>query len=261
MTTPYRGHDRGHEEPAREALAVPEPRALGRLRSTHATGATAKRVLAAMTAIAGVLAALAVAWPGAPWLVGGSLLLATAVGAWVGVASILGLDTALEVHQGGIVVRRSWRRPKIIRFDDIVALRITRGFSSLSFLLDRPDGTRVVLPLGVSERARLLATVESEIERPILEDAQRSLSRGEPLTFGPIVLELDGLRHRDELLLWSDLDRVRVSDGGMVFIQKSTQHAFVVLATSDLPFPRVLVALLARRTRVEADDPFWTRFV
>lgn len=258
MSTPYRAR----EEHAPELALVPaEPRPLGRLRSTHASGGTTKRILAGVTGIAGVLAVLAFAWPHAPWLVACSLALAFAVGAWVALANLLGLDLVIDVHEGGIVVRRSWRRPLVVSFDDVTALHVARGVTDTSFVLVLGDGRRFMLPIGVSEGRRLLAALESELERPVLDDAIRALASGEPLTFGPIVLELDGLRHRDDLLPWSDLDRVVVTDGGFVFIQKATQHSFVVLGTSTLPFPRVLVALLARRTRIEPDDPFWTRFV
>lgn len=253
---PYRAPD----EPARD-LAPAEPRPLGRLRSTHATGATARRFLAGAAGIASVLAVLAVAWPAQPILVALALALAFAVGLWVAIAAALGLDQIVEVHEGGIVVKRSFRRARVLSFDDVTALRVVRGLTGASFVFEVASGARSTLPAGVSEDARLVAAIESEVERPVLDDALRALSSGEPLAFGAVVLELDGVRHLGELLPWSDLDRVRVSDGGFVFVQKATQHAFVVVATSDLPFPRVLVALLARRTRVEPDDPFWTRWV
>ena len=128
-------------------------------------------------------------------------------------------------------------------------------------MADWPKFNTVYVPMKVDEDRRLTAVIEQEIEKPVLADAHRALASGEPLTFGPLTLELDGVRHLDDFLSWSDLDFVRVDDQAFVFIEKSTQLSFVVLPAETVPFPRVLVSLLARRTELEIEDRFWTRFV
>lgn len=254
MSTPYRLR----EEPAREMVAQAEPpKGLGRLRSVHTTGKTVRRAALAAGSIALVLAVLALAWPNAIALVAIALVVAAVVVTWVGFAALLGLDVTVHAHEGGLRIDRSARRSVRVPYDAVRALYV-HGRSEWALELD----TRTVhVPMKVDESRRLAAVIEDEIEKPVLADAHRALASGEHLTFGPLTLELDGIRHSGDLLPWSDLGEVRVSDDAFVFIRKATQHSFVVLRSTTVPFPRVLVALLARRTRVESDDPFWTRWV
>jgi hypothetical protein len=254
MGTPYRV--RG--EPGRENLTPVPARPLGRLRSSHSSGTTGRRVLLGATAVTAVFAVLTLAWPHAVGLVLTAFVLAIVIGTWLGLAVLLGLDVVVRVHEGGLVVERSLRSPRPLPFD---AVRTVYFEPHSKYVLVLDDGKRIELPTRVTEEPRLQAVVETELERPVLDGATEAFARGEVLSFGRIALELDGLRHADDLLPWSDLDRVRVDDGGFVFVQKATRHSFVVLPMSAVPFPRVLVALLARRTRVEADDSFWTRWV
>jgi hypothetical protein len=254
MTTPYRLR----EEPAREIVAVEQPpKALGRLRSIHTTGKTVRRAGLGAGSIAFTLVALALGWPNAVGFVGVALMIAAVAATWVGFAAVLGFDVTVHVHEHGLRIDRSARAVVRVPFADVRALYVRPGSEWGLELSERI----VYVPMKVDEDRRLTAVIEQEIEKPVLADAHRALASGEHITFGSVTLELDGVRHRDDLLPWSDLDVVRVSDTAFVFIRKEALHPFVVLATSTVPFPRVLVALLARRTRIESDDPFWTRFV
>jgi hypothetical protein len=254
MSTPYRLR----EEPAREMIvAEPPPKALGRLRSVHTTGKTVRRAGLAAGSIALVLGVIALAWPHGIAVVAVAFIVAAVVATWVGFAVVLGLDVSVEVHENGLRIDRSARRPVRVPYDGVRALYMpSRSEWELEL-----EGRTVYLPMKVSEERRLIAVIEQEIEKPVLVEAHRALASAEPLTFGALTLELEGVRHLGDLLAWSDLDVVRVSDEAFVFVRKATQHAFVVVATGTVPFPRVLVSLLARRTDVEADDPFWTRWV
>jgi hypothetical protein len=255
MSTPYRLR----EEPAREVIAPAEAplKALGRLRSLHHTGKTVRRAGVAAGSIALALVVLAIAWPNAVGLVAIALVIAAVVATWVGFAVVLGLDVTIHVHENGLVIDRSARRPLRVRYDAVRALYVHRRSEWGLELDDR----LVYVPMKVSEDRRLAAVIEHDIEKPVLVEAHRALASAEHLTFGSLTLELDGVRHLGDLLPWSDLDFVRVSDDAFVFVRKATQHSFVVLSTETVPFPRVLVSLLARRTNVQSDDPFWTRFV
>lgn len=254
MSTPYRLQE---EQPAREIVAAEPRMALGRLRSTHTTGKTTRRALLGAASVALVLGVLTLAWPTAIEIVLVALAVAAVLVLRVAFALLLGLDVMVHVHENGLRVERSVRPAVRVPFDAIRALYV-RPESEWGLEL---DDRIVYVPMKTDGERRLSAVIEQEIERPVLTDAHASLASGEHLKFGPLTLELDGLRHGDDLLPWWDLDVVRVSSDAFVFIQKATQHSFVVLATNTVPFPRVLVALLARRTRVDADDPFWTRYV
>lgn len=259
MHAPYRAPDRDRSAPA-PAPRI-EPRPLGRLRSTHASGTTSRRLLGAATALAGVLAMLTLAWPHATLLVAASLGLAALVAGWVVAANVLGLDVVVDVHDGGVVVRRSWRRPRIMRFDDVDALYFRPRPPHAGMVL--ADGRRrVTLPAGLDERERVLARIETELELPVLGRAQHALASGEPMTFGRIAVELDGLRdEHGDLLAWSDVARVDVEDDAVVVRRKADGGSFVVLHAPDVPYARVLVALLARRAHVLTDGAFWTRYL
>lgn len=258
MHAPYRS-------PETETPLAPRgdarPRALGRLRSTHASGTTSRRILGAATALAGVLAMLTLAWPYSTPLVVASLALALMVGCWVVLANVLGLDVVVDVHDGGVVVRRSWRRPTAMLFDDVDALFFAPAPPRAGIVLG--DGARRVrLPAGLDERERVLARIESEIELPVLTRALQALASGEPMTFDRVTVELDGLRDRDgEVLPWSDVARVEVEDDAIVVRRKGDNERFVVLHAPEMPYARVLVALLARRAHVLTDSAFWTRYL
>lgn len=257
MSTPYRLR----EEPARDLVPAGEPAttttALGRLRSVHTAGKTVRRGLLGAASVALVLGVMTLAWPGAIGVVLVAFVFASAIALWVGLAVLLGLDVTVYVHENGLRVERSARPVVRVPFDAIRALYVHRRAEWSIELADRA----VFVPMKVGNDRRLEAIIEQEIERPVLADAHRALASGEHLTFGAITLELDGVRHRGDLLPWWDLDCVRATDDAFVFIRKATEHSFVVLPTSTVPFPRVLVALLARRTRVDAGDAFWSRFV
>lgn len=259
MHAPYRASET--ERAAAPARRDVRPRPLGRLRSSHASGTTSRRILAAATALAALLAVLTLAWPHATELVAASFGLALLVACWVVVANVLGLDVIVDVHDGGIVVRRSWRAPRTMHFDDVDALFFTPAPPRAGIVL--ADGRRTVrLPASLDERARVLARIESEIELPVLTRAQRALASGEPMTFGRVSVELDGLRDRDgQMLAWSDVARVEVEDDAIVVRRKADNGRFVVLPAMDVPYARVLVALLARRAHVLTDSAFWTRYL
>lgn len=253
MTTPYRL--RG--EPARD-LAPVEPRELGRLRSVHPTGQAVRGTLIAGGSIAAVLCVMAVAWPGAIGFVVMACLFAAVVAAWVTISLVLGHDLRVRVHDNGLVIRRSARAPVTVAYDEIRGLTIER---ESKWVLELQSGRRIAIPMQLADRHHFESVIERFIERPVLADALRALASGQHLTFGPITLELDGVRHRGELFAWSDIDHVNVDDEAFVFVHKGSHHAIAVLPTSTVTFPRVLAALLIRRTDVVVGDPYWTKFV
>lgn len=233
------------------------PKALGRLRSMHDTGRTVRRAGLAFGSVALALGVLALAWPHAVAFIAVALIIAAVIATWVGLAVILGLDVTVNVHENGLRIDRSARQGVDVPFDAVRALYVHRPREWGLELEDR----LVYVPMRVSDERRLAAIIEQEIEKPVLVDAHRALASGEPLVFGPLTLELEGVRHLGELLPWSELGFVRVSGDAVVFIEKATQLSFVVLATTTIPFVRVLVSLLARRTTIECNDPVWTRWV
>jgi hypothetical protein len=252
MSTPYRLG----EEPSRKMVVSEPPKALGRLRSVYRTGKTARRVGLGAGSIALALAVLSLAWPNAVGFVAIAFILAAVIATWVGFAALLGLDVTIHAHDNGLVVERSARWPVRVAYDAVRALYVHRR---TEWSLELESKT-VFVPMNVDDPRRLAAVIEQEIEKPVLVDAHRALASGEHLTFGALTLELDGVRHEGQLLPWSELGFVRVDDDAFVFIEKATQLSFVVLPTSTVPFARVLVSLLARRTRVQTNDAFWTRW-
>jgi hypothetical protein len=95
------------------------------------------------------------------------------------------------------------------------------------------------------------------IGRPLLEPAREVLGRGEPLIFGPLVLELDGIAVNEDgrrALPWSGLPRVLLGSDGFAFHMPDTHGRFAFLPLGVLPHPRVLVDVLRLLTRVEIQD-------
>ncbi|MDB4938631.1 MAG: hypothetical protein JWP87_5603 [Labilithrix sp.] len=199
-------------EPARDAIAAAEPVDLGGLRSSHPRAATRSVV-------------------------------ATAVG---------GL-TEIDLHDSGLALRDATAGRVELPFEEIDAV-----YFAFDGLLPRPpnvvlrtfEGTSYEIPSDVRGLDRIVEAIDRTVTWPITVRAKEALSRGEPLVFGPLVLELDGIVLHGQSLGWKHLSRVDAERDSVIFYAREPLGRFGWARLADLPHPRALLDVLRMRTRV-----------
>ena len=171
----------------------------------------------------------------------------------------------VHLHEDGLVVRgetRGGREPRgEIPFTEIDALY----FDFESFFTDAPprvtivgfDGARTVIPNDLERLDLLLGALDRRVTDPISREARAALARGERLTFGPVSVELDGIRLDEESVCWSDLAEVVAERETLVFYAREPRGRFGWTRLRDLPHPRALLEVLGMRTDIVLDglDP------
>lgn len=264
MTSPYRAPDEPGATPEE-----PAPDGLGELVSTHTQGRITRRVFALGFGIAILTSILAVQTKHlAPFVIGVAVLLAL-LPIWLLSELLIGLGSAVELWDEGLVLRRRWTDPVSVRWDDVDAIYIDLEVASslgvqriptAKVTLTTHEGRRIVIPRGLTRAAEILAAVDRRIERPLLAPARKALAAGEPLTFGPLVLDGRGVTAKDQTLAWDDVALVEAEPDRLAIHEKGrdagSSSRVLDLAVRELPHPRVLVQLLASRVNVEA-SPVW----
>jgi hypothetical protein len=174
----------------------------------------------------------------------GALATATAgIGGW----------SRLDLHENGLVLRNPLGTLLVIAFDEIDAVHY-----DCDALLGGPprivlvtfDGTRTAIPSDLQDLERVIRAIDRAVTRPVTARALEALSRGERLTFGPVVIELDGVVVNGRMLPWSDLREVVGERDSLVFHAREPQGRFGWVRLFAIPHPRVLLDVLRVRTTV-----------
>jgi hypothetical protein len=231
---------------------------LGELRSTHVQGRSLRAAFLVATSAAALTAGLSYAGrQAAPFLAGVAVLVAL-LPMWFFSELLVGLGSVVELWDGGLVLRRRWTEPAAVRFDDVDAVYLDfeqRGLwgvrlaPTAKVILTTHEGRRVVVPRGLTGAGHVLAAIDRKVERALVAPAQQALSAGEPLTFGRLVLERDGLEVGGEHLRWDEVERVEAARDALTIHAKGDRRG-ASLPVRELPHPRVLVLLLASRVEV-----------
>lgn len=112
------------------------------------------------------------------------------------------------------------------------------------------DGVRTAIPSDLGDLDVVLEAIDREVTRPITQHAKEALARGETLTFGPLVLELDGIVLKGATLSWASLARVVAERDSIVFHAHGPRGRFGWVRLVDIPHPQALLEVLRMRTRV-----------
>lgn len=95
------------------------------------------------------------------------------------------------------------------------SLKIGAMESRRRLMLGFRDGQTLEIP-GFMERVKALRTIiEEETLRRLLPSALEDISNGKSISFGSFSIAGDGIRHRDTVLAWADLEKVQM---GWVFL-------------------------------------------
>jgi hypothetical protein len=189
------------------------------------------------------------------------------------VFALTGLEPRIDLHDGGLVVRRLFRSVEL-PFEDVdriyyhpaVTRLWPRRIWGAEMFLVALDGRAARIPANVGGNVELARTIDRQCVRPLLADARKALAEGEMLRFGPIVLDQGGIRIRDRVLAWSEVDRVETNQHELCFYRVghssfSGRSSYFVVPLGKIPHARLLVSLLAGRAKVVSDHPFWTRWL
>jgi hypothetical protein len=262
MASPYRAP----EDPEREEPAVAHREGMGDLRSTHmqGRGMRAAFAVAVVVVVSAVLASFTT-HHAAPFMLGVGVLFAL-LPIWLFSELLVGLGSAVEVWDEGIVVRRTWTDPAEIRFEDVDAVYIdfevavhlgVRSTPTAKVTLTTHGGRRVVIPRGLRAAGDILAAIDRNVERPLLAPARQALAAGEPMTFGPVVLDGAGVTLGGETLEWEAIERIDAEPDVLTIHKKGSRWRVVDVPVRELPHPRVLVLLLASRVKVAVPSGTW----
>jgi hypothetical protein len=271
MNQPYR-------EAAEATTSAPadEHIGIGALVSRHRVPLPNKKSLAAAVAV--VLGCAALEWSvtGALRCDGSSIMpyaLAFVLVVLAVLAGLAMLEPRIDLHDEGLVVRRVFSSIEI-PFEDVDRIyyhpAVTRLWPRRTWgaemILVARDGRAARIPANVGANLELARTIHRRCVRPLLTEARRALADGEMLRFGPIVFDRAALRIRDRLLAWTEIDRVEASQHELCFYRVgrslfSGRSSYFVVPLGKVPHARLLVSLLAGRTKVVSDHPFWTRWL
>lgn len=172
---------------------------------------------------------------------------------------MVGEEPGVDVHTNGVVLKGLLGKRQDVLFSEIdeVLYRFDGAEPDAPHVaLVTFDGLRVEIP-PVTRAEVVVAELDREVGLPLVAPAQEALARGEPLHFGPLVLELDGIVVNEggrRTLAWSRLPRVIVGRDGFALHMPDTHGRFAFLPLNVLPHPRVLVDVLRMRTRVVLHD-------
>ena len=169
------------------------------------------------------------------------------------IATAMGGLLRVDIHEHGFRFQGVDTEDKPLPFAEIDAIHYEPGLIAgpPRLVLVTFDAVRIELPPDLDDLDVVIDALDREVTRPVLTRAKQALAAGEPLTFGPLVLELDGIVLRGKSLPWSALTRVVAERDALVFyaaLDADTDHRFGWTKLADLPHPAVLLALLQLRT-------------
>jgi hypothetical protein len=120
------------------------------------------------------------------------------------------------------------QRVEMLRWDEIKSVLqcIVKQFVNgvytgtlYRYTLEHEDGSRLVLTTRIQHIETLGAAIQQEITRRKLPAAVQGYDLGQPVKFGKLVVENEGMRYNDAFLPWEDIDEVKV-DKGVVMVRK-----------------------------------------
>ncbi len=167
----------------------------------------------------------------------------------IGESSIAGVD----LHRNGLVVHDMDDGPTEVAFEDIDAMHF-----EVDGLIPGPpriilftfDKRRAVIPRDVLKLDVLIRVLDREVTQPFIVNALEALARGQRLTFGPVVLVLDGIELYGKSLPWNELDFVAAEPDSLVFYANEPRGRFGWAPLAELPHPGVLLEALRQRTDI-----------
>ena len=180
-------------------------------------------------------------------------------------APVLGLvGVRVRMHEDGLVVERGARRDPVA-FDDVDTVYFDLATLSVAGmdiahvralrLVDHAGGVHRV-PITVQDGVDVLRVVLRRCTDPLASDARAAIAAGEPLHFGDVTIDRDGITVAGALARWSELAVVRMQPGRVALCRASTLWPWRTVRLDKVPHPTLFVALVAGLAKkIERDDP------
>lgn len=252
MASPYRAPTPPHRPPP------PAPDPLGPLfRRVESRGhSLAYRIGLGLVGVVGYgflgLIALAIPSPGA-WM-------AVVLGVLTALLAILAWPSptlTVSLHEGGLVVgspgqarTMAWSDVRWLYRDVVVVPRpLRKSTRTAGYRFVDQDGRVVRVPSGKLD-AELGAWVERRVSTPLVAGARAALRDGNPLVFGDITVDREGITVGHERLSWSDVRDVEVHPSFVRVRRRDATSTWATLPIDKVPHPSVFVAVLGDRARI-----------
>ena len=110
------------------------------------------------------------------------------------------------------------------------------------------DGQCLHLTSFLSKLENLTTQIEDKVCQRLLPALRQQVDEGSSISFGPITVEPGGLRRGKQVVVWREVQEVKVDPmAGRVFVQRSGQASpWLNLPTVKMPNSAVFVALVSQ---------------
>lgn len=141
-------------------------------------------------------------------------------------------STRVLVYPSGLVYQRG-KRALNIPWQEIGAVRtegpwfglravgVTRP---LSLVIELVDAQTVKFTQELSDFKALVETVKQRVYPPMLRTLTERFNQGEEISFGPLRLDLEGIRHGQRTIPWDQFDRAMLKGGQLTLIPSQSSN-------------------------------------
>lgn len=246
------------------ALSATELAALGPQRSSHAPLALGLALVPAIAIVVLLVLVGAVLAPTVGLVVFAVILpfasVAFALLAW---SPFRMRNVRVELHANGVVVSTSDTR-QVVAFENVDEVWLvldpvrspvgTVAMIRALRVVDR-DGVACRIPTNLEGGIEITNWVLRHCSLPLQADATRALREGEPLTFGDVQLDREGIRGRSWQARWAEISLVRYATGQITLFRGQTILPWRSIRLDRVPHPTIFAKLVTEcATKVELDD-------
>jgi len=111
---------------------------------------------------------------------------------------------------------------------------VIKGYS-LRFLVTRRDGAQFTFTDLLPKYEKLWEIIQQQTLPILLSRALEYYRAGQPVCFGPLRLDLDGVGHGRKSLAWSDLQEILVTENKVLIREKDRWWPWFMASTSRIP--------------------------
>lgn len=143
------------------------------------------------------------------------------------------------------IVEYRYAAPRPVHVDGAIAAAAAASLNGGVLTLRAADGRRLALGPGFSGAHTAIERIAGQLDAVRRKQLASALHDGDPVTFGSITVQRDGLVCGDEeLVAWSDLTSVQVLAGSLLVRRGGRKRPYFKVRTRALPHFFLLLQLL-----------------
>ena len=154
----------------------------------------------------------------------------------------------VDVHDGRRAEQMLWGSVRFLYRSDQPFVSPADASGPVEIALVDHEGRRVVLSRHLPGIEALAETLKLQLSVPLLRGARAAMADGEPLVFGVVTIDRDGIAFGGRRIAWRDVRDVRVVATFAVVRERDAIAPWARLPIADIPHPRVFWALVKDRT-------------